>query len=47
MMDRAVWVGAPVIGLNYSVGARIQVGVDSLAGLRAMGFPPVFSLLPF
>lgn len=31
-MDRAVDVGAPLIGLNDSGGARIQEGVDSLAG---------------
>ena len=31
-MDRAAEVGAPVIGLNDSGGARIQEGVDSLAG---------------
>ena len=28
----AVAVGAPVIGLNDSGGARIQEGVDSLGG---------------
>ncbi len=32
VMDRAIEVGAPVIGLNDSGGARIQEGVDSLAG---------------
>jgi propionyl-CoA carboxylase beta chain len=32
IMDRAMQVGAPVIGLNDSGGARIQEGVDSLAG---------------
>ena len=32
IMDRAMEVGAPVIGLNDSGGARIQEGVDSLAG---------------
>jgi propionyl-CoA carboxylase beta chain len=32
IMDRAVTVGAPVIGLNDSGGARIQEGVASLAG---------------
>src|SRR5688500_18752348 len=32
VMDRAVRVGAPVIGLNDSGGARIQEGVASLAG---------------
>jgi len=31
-MDKALKVGAPVIGLNDSGGARIQEGVDSLAG---------------
>lgn len=32
VMDQAMLVGAPVIGLNDSGGARIQEGVDSLAG---------------
>jgi len=32
IMDQAVLVGAPVIGLNDSGGARIQEGVESLAG---------------
>jgi propionyl-CoA carboxylase beta chain len=32
VMDAGVKVGAPVIGLNDSGGARIQEGVDSLAG---------------
>jgi len=32
IMDMAMKVGAPVIGLNDSGGARIQEGVDSLAG---------------
>src|ERR1700694_5895688 len=32
VMDAAVKVGAPVIGLNDSGGARIQEGVASLAG---------------
>jgi propionyl-CoA carboxylase beta chain len=32
IMDKAMSVGAPVIGLNDSGGARIQEGVDSLAG---------------
>jgi propionyl-CoA carboxylase beta chain len=31
-MDMAMKVGAPVLGLNDSGGARIQEGVDSLAG---------------
>ncbi|MFC4552704.1 MULTISPECIES: acyl-CoA carboxylase subunit beta [Halorussus] len=32
VMDKAMEVGAPVIGLNDSAGARIQEGVESLAG---------------
>ncbi|XP_056214349.1 propionyl-CoA carboxylase beta chain, mitochondrial isoform X2 [Falco biarmicus] len=32
VMDQAAMVGAPVIGLNDSGGARIQEGVESLAG---------------
>jgi acetyl-CoA carboxylase carboxyltransferase component len=32
IMDKAVAVGAPVIGINDSGGARIQEGIDSLAG---------------
>uniref|UniRef100_A0AC34RN87 Propionyl-CoA carboxylase beta chain, mitochondrial n=1 Tax=Panagrolaimus sp. JU765 TaxID=591449 RepID=A0AC34RN87_9BILA len=32
VMHQAMLVGAPVIGLNDSGGARIQEGVDSLAG---------------
>ncbi|NQV47978.1 MAG: acyl-CoA carboxylase subunit beta [Rhodospirillaceae bacterium] len=32
IMDKAMQVGAPVIGLNDSGGARIQEGVSSLAG---------------
>ncbi|XP_011408028.1 PREDICTED: propionyl-CoA carboxylase beta chain, mitochondrial-like [Amphimedon queenslandica] len=32
IMDKAVSVGAPIIGLNDSGGARIQEEVDSLAG---------------
>ena len=32
VMDHAVRVGAPIIGLNDSGGARIQEGIDSLAG---------------
>jgi len=31
-MDLAMKTGAPVIGLNDSGGARIQEGVESLAG---------------
>jgi len=52
-MDRAVAVGAPVIGLNDSGGARIQEGVDSLAGyaevfqrnVEASGVIPQLSLI--
>ncbi|MFB9806355.1 acyl-CoA carboxylase subunit beta [Haladaptatus pallidirubidus] len=32
VMDKAMEVGAPIIGLNDSAGARIQEGVASLAG---------------
>jgi len=32
VMDKAALVGAPCVGLNDSGGARIQEGVDSLAG---------------
>ena len=32
VMDQALEVGAPIIGLNDSAGARIQEGVSSLAG---------------
>src|SRR5712692_2591611 len=32
IMDLATRVGAPIIGLNDSGGARIQEGVESLAG---------------
>ncbi len=32
VMDKAMKVGAPVIGINDSGGARIQEGVNSLAG---------------
>lgn len=32
VMDHAVRVGAPIVGINDSGGARIQEGVDSLAG---------------
>ncbi len=32
VMDRAIEVGAPIVGLNDSAGARIQEGIDSLAG---------------
>ncbi|MEL6979663.1 MAG: acyl-CoA carboxylase subunit beta [Pseudomonadota bacterium] len=53
IMDMAVQNGAPVIGLNDSGGARIQEGVDSLAGyaevfkrnVRASGVVPQISLI--
>ena len=53
VMDLAVKIGAPVIGLNDSGGARIQEGVESLAGyadifLRntlASGVVPQLSLI--
>jgi len=53
IMDKAVLVGAPVIGLNDSGGARIQEGVDSLAGyaeifernVLASGVIPQISLI--
>ena len=32
IMDKAALVGAPCVGLNDSGGARIQEGVESLAG---------------
>jgi propionyl-CoA carboxylase beta chain len=53
IMDMAVKVGAPVIGLNDSGGARIQEGVGSLAGygqifqrnVRASGVIPQISVI--
>jgi len=53
IMDRAMNVGAPVIGLNDSGGARIQEGVASLAGyaevfqrnVLASGVIPQISLI--
>lgn len=36
IMEKAVQVGAPIIGLNDSGGARIQEGVESLAGYAAV-----------
>eukprot|EP00924_Labyrinthula_sp_SR-Ha-C_P014657 maker-scaffold_74-snap-gene-0.17-mRNA-1 protein AED:0.02 eAED:0.02 QI:120/1/1/1/0.66/0.5/4/161/529 len=53
VMDKAVKVGAPVIGLNDSGGARIQEGIDSLAGyaevfqrnVEASGVVPQISLI--
>ncbi|MBM3617221.1 MAG: acyl-CoA carboxylase subunit beta [Alphaproteobacteria bacterium] len=53
LMDTAMKVGAPVIGINDSGGARIQEGVDSLAGFAeifqrnvlASGVIPQISLI--
>src|SRR6267142_2631907 len=53
IMDHAIKVGAPVIGLNDSGGARIQEGVASLAGyadvfqrnVLASGVVPQVSLI--
>ncbi|XP_068607860.1 propionyl-CoA carboxylase beta chain, mitochondrial [Brachionichthys hirsutus] len=53
IMDQAMAVGAPVIGLNDSGGARIQEGVESLAGyadiflrnVLASGVIPQISLI--
>merc|ERR1712142_897388 len=53
IMDQAMEVGAPVIGLNDSGGARIQEGVESLAGyadifqrnVLASGVVPQISLI--
>jgi propionyl-CoA carboxylase beta chain len=53
IMDLAVSVGAPVIGINDSGGARIQEGAASLAGygyifdrnVRASGVIPQISLI--
>src|SRR5881409_987052 len=53
IMDQAINVGAPVIGLNDSGGARIQEGVASLAGyadvfqrnVLASGVIPQISLI--
>jgi propionyl-CoA carboxylase beta chain len=53
IMDKAMLVGAPVIGINDSGGARIQEGVDSLAGYSeifkrntlASGVVPQISLI--
>ena len=53
VLDRAVQVGAPVIGMNDSGGARIQEGVDSLGGygeifqrnIDASGVVPQISLI--
>ncbi|RLE20050.1 MAG: methylmalonyl-CoA carboxyltransferase, partial [Acidobacteria bacterium] len=53
VMDLAVKAGAPIIGLNDSGGARIQEGVDALAGyadiflknVKASGQVPQLSLI--
>ncbi len=53
IMDLAMRVGAPVVGLNDSGGARIQEGVESLAGyaeiftrnVLASGVVPQLSLI--
>ncbi|MFQ6673373.1 MAG: acyl-CoA carboxylase subunit beta [Fidelibacterota bacterium] len=53
VMDHAMRVGAPIIGLNDSGGARIQEGVSSLGGYAdiflkntlASGVVPQFSLV--
>ncbi|HEB97450.1 MAG TPA: acyl-CoA carboxylase subunit beta [Sedimenticola thiotaurini] len=53
IMEHAMKVGAPVVGLNDSGGARIQEGVDSLAGyadvfqlnVLASGVIPQISLI--
>jgi propionyl-CoA carboxylase beta chain len=53
IMNQAMLVGAPVIGLNDSGGARIQEGVESLAGyadifqgnVMASGVIPQISLI--
>jgi len=53
IMDMAMKVGAPVIGINDSGGARIQEGVDSLGGygeifqrnVTASGVIPQISLI--
>jgi len=43
MMDLAMKVGAPVVGLNDSGGARIQEGVASLAGYGDIFFKNVIA----
>lgn len=53
IMDQAMKVGVPVVGLNDSGGARIQEGVDSLAGyadvfqrnILASGVVPQISMI--
>jgi propionyl-CoA carboxylase beta chain len=43
IMDMAIKMGAPVIGLNDSGGARIQEGVESLAGCADIFYRNVMS----
>lgn len=43
IMDMALQVGAPLIGINDSGGARIQEGVDSLAGYGEVFYRNVMS----
>ncbi len=43
IMDMAVQVGAPIIGINDSGGARIQESVDSLAGYGEVFYRNVMS----
>lgn len=53
LMDLAISVGAPIVGLNDGGGARIQEGVDGLAGyggifqrnVRASGVVPQISVM--
>lgn len=53
LMDMAMSVGAPIIGINDSGGARIQEGVDSLGGygeiftrnVNASGVVPQISMI--
>jgi len=53
VMDKALETGAPIVGLNDSAGARIQEGIDSLAGYaeifhrnqRASGVVPQISVV--
>ncbi len=53
IMDLALKQGVPIIGINDSGGARIQEGVDSLAGyaeifhrnVKASGVVPQISLI--
>lgn len=53
IMDKAVLTGAPLVGMNDSGGARIQEGIESLAGyakifnknVEASGVVPQISLI--